>query len=110
MFLSASNRSLSVGKAAGFILALFLAKAVAAQDAPRSASPTESAAPKLNLIKELNQDFFGNSLEGDGKRVTLSGSFTVTQGQRRGFLTLSAQIDPGWHIFSLDQPKGGSQP
>src|SRR5438128_38267 len=81
------------------LAAVVQARAQVAGPAGEAAKPPS---PKLNLIKELNQDFFGNTLEAEGKQVTLSGSFTVTTGQRRGILTLSAQIAPGWHVFSLD--------
>jgi thiol:disulfide interchange protein len=61
--------------------------------------------PKLNLFSKIT----GGAPGGDGEQVKLSGSFTVNKATRRGTLTVTALIEPSWHIYSLTQPAGGPQ-
>lgn len=39
--------------------------------------------------------------------VTITARFTVTEGSRSGRLYITAEIEPGWHVYSLTQPAGG---
>jgi suppressor for copper-sensitivity B len=90
----------------GLSLAILFAAAAFGQNAPPGAK-SETAQPKLNLFKDLQR--LGGPSDGGGQPLTLAGSFTVEKGSRRGVLTLSAVMDPGWHVYSLTQPKGGPQ-
>src|SRR5687768_13678215 len=58
---------------------------------------------------KLDFDLFGGKADGGGKHLTLGGSFQVEKESRRGTLTLTADIDPGWHVYSLTQAPGGPQ-
>src|SRR6187549_1979563 len=82
-------------------LALALAPPVLAQ-APPGIEP-DAGPKKLNLFSNL----LGGPGGGSGEHVQLSASFTVNKATRRGILTVSAIIDPEWHIYSLTQPSGG---
>ena len=49
-------------------------------------------------------------LEGDSafeEPVTLSAQFTAPTAQRPAMLMITADIAPGWHVYSLTQPPGG---
>src|SRR4051812_29201673 len=67
----------------------------------------ESDGPKQfsNLFSQIT----GGPLGGDTAHVTLSASFTANKTTRRGTLTVTAVIEPSWHIYSLTQPAGGPQ-
>lgn len=80
-----------------------------AQTTPPSTEPAPSVKPKLNIAKELG--LFGPSgVGGQEKQVTLAGSFTIERGSHRGVLSLSATMAPGWHVYSVTQKKGATQP
>jgi suppressor for copper-sensitivity B len=64
-------------------------------------------APKLNLLKDFN--FLGGAGGDNSQKVTFAGSFMCERESRRGTLTLSATIEPGWHVYSLTQKKGGPE-
>jgi thiol:disulfide interchange protein len=66
-------------------------------------------APKLNLIQELDlPPFAGGSAQ--AKPAEFSASFTVERDSRRGTLSLTANVEPEWHIYSLTQKPGGTMP
>ena len=49
-------------------------------------------------------------LEGDSQfsdPVTLSAQFTAPTAERPAVLMITAEIAPGWHVYSLTQPPGG---
>ncbi len=93
--------------ARAFLLLFALASSALAQ-APPGAEP-DNEPPKLELFNKLLGTPKSSSLLGSssGKQVQLSGSFTVNKATRRGTLTVTAKIDPEWHIYSLTQPAGG---
>jgi len=80
---------------------LFATLAIA--QAPPAAEPDDPP-PKLNLLNLLN----GGGI-GEAQHLTLSGAFRIEKGSRRGRLTITAAIEPGWHIYSLTQADGGPQ-
>src|SRR4051812_351151 len=82
-----------------------LAAVAGAQNAPPGVS--DGAAPKLGTLKDFG--LFGGPVGGGSNHVALSGSFMVEKGSRNGILTLTADIDPSWHVYGIDQPKGGPQ-
>ena len=64
-------------------------------------------------------DKFGDSKFGDGldafsdpagDPVTMSAQFTTASGERPAVLMVTADIQPGWHVYSLTQPSGGPLP
>jgi len=75
---------------------------------PGSAPPESDARPKLSIAQELGLG--GLNLGGSEKHLKLFGSFTVQKGSRRGILSVAATIDPGWHVYSVDQLPGGTSP
>src|SRR5437773_11620184 len=89
---------------ASFALMALIAAAAAARNAPPGA-PTEPQ-PKLGLLQKLSPGLSGPT---DDNHLKLAGSFTIDKTSRRGTLTVSAQIDSTWHIYSLTQPAGGPQ-
>src|SRR5262245_45126978 len=88
------------------IAALALFAQMAAAQAPPGIGPSD-APPGFGQLAP--KALFGGALGGEGNHMSLSGSFTVEKGTRNGVLTLAAQIDPGWHIYSLTQKSGGPQ-
>jgi thiol:disulfide interchange protein len=69
--------------------------------------PPGTPLPRLNLFPELG---LGGAGAGDGKQLQLTAWFTIEQGSRRGSLHVKAAMAPGWHVYSLTQPPGGTQP
>ncbi|MFT5300942.1 MAG: suppressor for copper-sensitivity B [Mariniblastus sp.] len=65
-----------------------------------SASP--AAAQDLFLQEELGN--FGNIPFGDP--VTITSEFKITKGGQRGVLSVTAEIIPNWHLFSMNKTKG----
>src|SRR4051812_15391612 len=98
---SAISKSIAALAAIGL-----LALTAAAQNAdPRP--PASEPPPKLGLLQKLNPLGSGGGM--DGNHLKLAGSFTSDKATRRGTLTISAQLDPTWHIYSLSQPPGGPE-
>ncbi len=85
----------------GLLAVVFLAAPIAAQDV--GTHPPEEERLKLNILDNLlgPPDL--------GEKVSFFGSFTVERGSRRGTLTVLAQIEPEWHIYSITQPDGATQ-
>ena len=51
---------------------------------------------------------FGSGFGGDaGNPVTVDAQFTGATAQRPAVLMITANIEPGWHVYSLTQPAGG---
>lgn len=53
---------------------------------------------------------FAPLIESEGtpaNALFLSASFTLLEGQREGRLSVKAELEPDWHVYSLTQPKGG---
>jgi thiol:disulfide interchange protein len=98
------HRWLTTGLAA--LASTLLSAALAVAQAPPGAEP-DSAPPGLGLLNQLNP--FGKGLGGNGQPLTLSGSFTIDKTTRHGILTVTAQIEPTWHVYALDQPPGGPE-
>jgi thiol:disulfide interchange protein len=92
-------------------LALVLLAGIAAQAGAQNAAPplpAADSAPKLSIVQQLGIPGLGSgALE---KHVALSGMFTLEKVSRRGTLSLTARIDPGWHIYSITQQRGGPLP
>ena len=61
--------------------------------------------PKLDIVDQLGPPGFGGSV--GGERVTLSGKYQIEKGTRNGRLSITAEIEPGWHVYSVTQPEGG---
>lgn len=59
-----------------------------------------------DILKDLRGGFGGAGRSG-GENLTLSGSFQLEPESRRGRVAITASLAPGWHIYSLTQPKGG---
>ena len=85
------------------LLMVVLSAPIAAQDVATQ-PPDEVEKPKLqlNILEQLAGP------DDLGEKVSFFGSFTVEKGSRRGILTVSAQIEPEWHIYSITQ--GGGVP
>jgi thiol:disulfide interchange protein len=47
---------------------------------------------------------------GDGNHIKLTGSFSLQKDSHQGTLSVTAEIDPGWHIYSVTQRPGGPMP
>jgi thiol:disulfide interchange protein len=100
------QRGPSLASAAShFSIAIVLLAALSAlaQAPPGLDSTTEP--PKLDLFSKIT----GGAPGGDRQQVRLSGSFTVNKATSRGTLSVTATIEPSWHIYSLTQPAGGPQ-
>jgi suppressor for copper-sensitivity B len=84
-------------------LALAAALVATAVGQPPPGADKDGSPLKLGILDQLN---FGAGAPG-GSQITFSGSFTVERGARQGMLTVTAVIEPTWHIYSLTQPAGG---
>jgi thiol:disulfide interchange protein len=93
MTLSVATRCLALG----FVAAALVATAVKAQEPP----PV-----KLNL-RELGIPGLGGGLGGSVQPARFSASFKVQEGSRRGMLSVTCLMEPGWHVYSITQPAGG---
>jgi len=71
--------------------------------------PSSEPKPRLSIAEELGLSPPGG-LAGGGQHVTFFGSFTIEKGSRKGILSLAATIEPGWHVYSIDQPPNGPMP
>jgi suppressor for copper-sensitivity B len=85
----------------GLLIAVFFAGPLAAQGVATQPQDEEGK-PKLQL-NVLDNLLGPPDL---GEKVSFFGSFTIEKGSRRGVLTVSAQIEPEWHIYSITQPGG----
>jgi suppressor for copper-sensitivity B len=89
-----------------FSFALSLALLGATSGAAQVVRPgTENNPARPNL----NFNFLGGPAAPAGQPVIVAGSFTVEKGGRRGILSVSAVMEPSWHVYSLTQPIGGPQ-
>ncbi len=66
---------------------------------------TPSEPPALELPPGLD-GLLGGGID-DGQHVTFRGKFQLQEGTRRGVVTLTAEMDPTWHVYSLTQVAGG---
>jgi suppressor for copper-sensitivity B len=74
---------------------------------------TEPSEPPVKLnLKDLGIPGLGGGpgFGGSAEPATLSASFKVMEGSRRGLLSVHCLIEPDWHVFSITQPKGGPMP
>lgn len=65
------------------------------------------ARPKLNIAEALGQTGGSSGSGASEEHVGFSAGFTVQENSRRGTLRLTARIEPGWHVYSVTQQKGG---
>ena len=82
------------------VVCLFAVTAIRVANSVASGQPP----PKLNIFNELGgQSPFG----GGGQNVIVQAKFEVERGGRDGKLHVTAEISPGWHLYSVTQEKGG---
>jgi thiol:disulfide interchange protein len=73
--------------------------------AQENAPPTSEPKPKLNIAEALGLG--GEKAGEEAERVAFSAEFKLLENSRQGTLSLTAKIDPGWHVYSVTQQKGG---
>ncbi len=90
---------------------MFVVFAVSLCLLPLFAMPTlgQDSQPKLKLNLPADLGFGGGAGEG-GEEATFSAGFQVDKASGKGSVYVTAEINPGWHIYSLTQPPGGGQP
>ena len=83
-----------------FILGLIVATL------PQFAFAQEPSEPPIKLnLKELGiSGLGGGSGFGASEPAKFSASFKLTEGSRRGTLSVSCVIEPNWHVYSVTQP------
>ncbi|WP_442481844.1 cytochrome c biogenesis protein CcdA [Aeoliella sp. SH292] len=64
-----------------------------------------SPARSQDFLDGLDLGGFDGGMGGDP--VTFAAEFTPATADRPAVLMLTATIEPGWHVYSLTQPKGG---
>lgn len=74
---------------------------------PSSLGQESPGAPPLNIIDQLGIPGLGGSLGGD--KVTFTAEYQVAEGSRNGRVSVSASIEPDWHVYSVTQLSGGPQ-
>ena len=62
--------------------------------------------PALNFLQQLGPIGGGG---GSGEDLQLSGQFQVAEGGREGRLSITAEMTPSWHVYSLTQKPGATQ-
>lgn len=63
---------------------------------------------QLDIPQSLRFDNLGGgSAVASGEPVAISAVFTVDQGARSGKLAVTADVQPGWYIYSITQKAGG---
>jgi len=91
----------------GFALAALLALAARGQ-APPGVEPLAPERPTiLSKLGSLSDQGGGFSIGRGVEHVAFSSSFTYEKERRQGLLTVTAKIEPNWHVYSLTQPAGG---
>jgi hypothetical protein len=83
------------------------------EEAQTDTAQTDTAPPPVKLnLKDLGIPGLGGGpgFGGGTEPATLSASFRVQEGSRRGTLSVNCLIEPDWHVFSITQPKGGPMP
>jgi thiol:disulfide interchange protein len=103
----------------GLFAALATAQAPPGAETGPIAPGTGNSPSKLGTFKDLlggsslggtslgGTSLGGTSLGAGVEHVSFSAAFTFEKEKRQGILTVNAQIDPNWHIYSLTQPPGG---
>lgn len=85
-----------------------LSLAVVACLVPMAIGQDSKAEPPARLnLRDLGIPGLGGGSDGGGNPATLSASFKVLEGKRRGTLSVKAEMEPGWHVYSITQPSGG---
>lgn len=79
---------------ASLLVAVLLASPLAAQD-------------KLNFNLGGQLGSFGGGSAGE--HVTFTGEYQIAKGSRDGKLSIKAEIEEGWHVYSVTQPDGGPE-
>jgi suppressor for copper-sensitivity B len=94
------------------ILALcaVLASAAIAQEPVEPAEKPSASEPPVRLnLRDLGIPGLGSG-SGSLDPATYRASFRVQEGSRRGTLSVTAEMEEGWHVYSVTQPKGGPLP
>jgi len=61
--------------------------------------------PKLNIIDQLGIPGLGSS--SGGEKATFSAEYRITEGSREGQVSVTATMEPQWHVYSVTQLPGG---
>ena len=61
----------------------------------------------LSTILTPAQKAFGQAPDFGGQPFSLTSKFQSYEGSNKGLLTVTAEVETPWHIYSLTQPKGG---
>ena len=75
---------------------------------PRRSRLPRQAMPAQNLLDALDTAGQFGGLPG-GEHLTLTGGFQIISGGREGTLSLTAESEFGWHVYSITQKDGGPQ-
>jgi thiol:disulfide interchange protein len=65
------------------------------------------AQPELPAPASSGSSLLGAAGVGTKKVVSVQAQFTAPAGATPGQLMITATIEPGWHIYSITQPRGG---
>jgi thiol:disulfide interchange protein len=77
---------------------------------PAWAVAQDAANPPVKLnLRELGIGLGGNPGLGSAEPAKFTASFKLVEGTRKGTLSVSAVIEPQWHVYSITQPAGGPQ-
>src|SRR3990167_1168892 len=63
--------------------------------------------PKLNIIDQLGIPGLGGAA--DGEKATFSAEYRLAEGSRNGRVSITATMQPTWHLYSITQLPGGPQ-
>ncbi len=63
--------------------------------------------PKLNIIDQLGIPGLGGS--SGGEKATFSAEYRIAEGTREGQVSITATMEPDWHLYSVTQLPGGPQ-
>ena len=77
---------------------------------PVLATAQDDSQPSVKLNLEGITGFGGNPGFSSVEPAKFAAAFRVVEGTRKGTLSVSATIEPEWHVYSITQPEGGPTP
>ena len=99
---------LAVWRLASCLLLIAVVAFVFRQALSCEESPSPQGAAAQNLLDVWIQPASSAGLPG-GEHLTLTGGFQIISGGREGTLSLTAECEFGWHVYSITQKDGGPQ-
>src|SRR6185437_11147920 len=69
--------------------------------------PAITRGQEKSILQGLNAEVFGGDPGGSRNPVSVKAEFYAKPGDRAGQLAITAELEEGWHTYSITQPPGG---